>query len=170
MKSYKILVLLVSLVVLINYINYFLPDRKKLHNEIVLLQKKIQKEQKLNTKNIKLESLKIKEKELFFSKNLSYSQAMGKMQKMIKKSAKNSGCKVLHLKWAQIPASSSWYERLKMNLSLECKPKASFVFINDLRGNHKLFYIETFKIFKKRKKDFLQINMQIVGYRIKNEI
>jgi hypothetical protein len=164
MKNPKILVLLVAMLLFVNYINYWMPDRDKLHKDILLLERKIKKEQELNQKKLDIKSLKLAYDDYFFdAKKYNYSQAMGKFQEMINTSAKDR-CKVTHLKWAQVPSSESWYERLKMNLSLECTPKDIFVFINTLRENKKLFYIENFHIVKSRKEN-LQIRLQLVAYR-----
>ena len=166
MKNPKILVLLVSLVVFINYINYMVPDRAKLYQKITLLHQKIKKDEKLNNEKIDIKTLKLDYDKLFFDTTSSYSQAMGKFQEMITKSAKGS-CKVSRLKWAQVPISSKWYDILRIDLSLECSPKSTFKFINNLRSNDKIFYLETLKVYNVKGK--LRVNLQLITYRKHDE-
>jgi len=169
MQSTKILTLLISLVVFINYINYVLPNRDKLQHQIVVLKQKIEKEKKLNEQKIDLKDLSLPYKNFFFdAKKYTYSQAMGKLQERITKSAKDI-CTINHIKWAQVPIHSQWYDILKMNLSLTTKPKAMFMFINHLRAYPELFVIKYLRITSDQKKEVLKVTLQIVAYRMKDE-
>ncbi len=165
MENKKVLLLLIGLVVLINYSNYILPDRDKLHKTNLLLEKKIAKEMLLNSKKIDPKELAFPYEEYFFDGGkLNYSQAMGKFQELLNGSAKGV-CEVSYIRWAQVPASQKKYQPLKINLSLKCTPKNSFVFVNNLRKKKKLVYIENLRIGKERKKERLVITMQSVAYR-----
>jgi len=165
----KFLFLLLSFVLLVNYINYMLPNRDRLNREKELLERKIAKEHKLNAQHIDSKKLILPYKKYFFDeKKYNYSQAMGKFQEIITKSAQKQ-CKITSLKWAPVPTSQDWYDRLKINLSLECKPKNMFLFINKLRENPELFYVQNLKLFHQRNKTELRVNMQLVAYRKHHE-
>jgi len=165
----KFLFLLLTLVVFINYMNYILPDRDKYINKIQLLERKIAKEQKLNKQHIDVNKLTLPYKSFFFdSKKYNYSQSMGKFQEIITKSVEKH-CKIKSIKWAPVPSTLDLYDRLKINLSLECKVKEMYKFINTLRKNNKLFYVQNLKIFPPRKIKKIKINMQLIAYRNHNE-
>jgi len=165
MENKKLLILLVAFVVLVNYINYFLPDRDKLHKQELLLEKKIAKEKLLNTKKIDPKELEFPYEGYFYDgKKLNYSQAMGKLQELLNKSAKGL-CDVKHLRWAQVPASKEKYQPLKIHLSLGCTPKNGFKFMNKLKDEKKLLKIENIRISKPRREAKVNMVMQIVAYR-----
>lgn len=169
MNNFKLLLLLLSFVIFINYINYFMPNRDKLHNKIELLSYKIKKENKLNNQKTDIKKLKLTVKNKFYNgKKYNYSQSMGKSQEIITKSAKNN-CMIKHLKWAQVPLSTKWYDVLKIDTTLECTPKKMFIFINKLRNSGKICNIKNFTIYKMRNKPKLQLRMQLISYRIHNE-
>jgi hypothetical protein len=158
-----------SLVVLINYINYILPDRDKLNQQITLLEKKIKKQEKLNTQHINIKDLNVSHSRLFFSgKQYNYSQSMGLMQKIITKSAKNN-CSVSRIKWSQVPQTQEWYESLKMNVTLECSPDGVYQFVNTLREEKTLFVTKNFRVNKLKKKNKLLLRFQLIAFRKKNE-
>jgi len=169
MQNTKLLFLLLSFVLFINYINYFLPNRDKQEREIRLLERKIAKEHKLNKQKVDTSKLVLPYDKFFFNGDkYNYSQAMGKFQEIIVKSAKKN-CKVSHMKWAPVPSKESWYDKLKINTSLECDPKDMFTFINHLRANPELFYIENLKVYPMKKIKKLRVTMQLVAYRKHNE-
>lgn len=168
MNSYKILFLLITLVLFVNFINYFAGTREKNAKMITLLQTKIAKEKKLNNEKIDKEKLKIPQNSYFFdATKQSYSQSMGKMQEMINIAAQNN-CSITYLKWAQLPVTTASYEKMKINTALECSPRAVFSFINALRAQKKLFFIENFQIAKQKNKKLITLNMQLVAFRINN--
>ena len=169
MKNPKILFLLLSLVLFTNYINYLLPNRDKYDQEIKLLEQKIVREEKLNDQHIDPKELTLPYKHYFFdATKYNYSQAMGKFQEIITNSVQKN-CKVSYLKWAPVPSSTTWYDRLTMNLSLECIPKDMFAFINRLRKNRELFYVQYLKISPNKRIQKLRVTMQLVAYRNHNE-
>lgn len=169
MQNSKVLFLLLSFVIFINYINYILPNRDKQQREIELLERKIAKEHKLNHQKIDPKKLLLPYDEYFFDgKKYNYSQAMGKFQEIITKSAKGN-CKVAHVKWAPTPSTKSWYDTLKIDTLLECYPKDVFVFINKLRDNSKLFYPQNLTAYPLKKIQKVRVNMQLVAYRKHNE-
>jgi hypothetical protein len=169
MSNAKVLFLLLSLVVFVNYINYLMPDRDKLHKQIELLSYKIDKENKLNQKKLDTKQLQLPLDTLFYDgKKFNYSQAMGDFQESISNAAKDV-CILKYIKWAQVPLSTNWYDHLKINTSLECTPKDMFLFINKLRKNEKLYNIKNFTIYRMPSKPMLQINMQLIAYRMHHE-
>jgi len=169
MNNYKLLLLLFSFVVYINYTNYFLPNRDRLHNKIEMLEHKIAKENKLNSEKLDPKKLQLPYDRLFYDgKKFNYSQAMGDFQESITKAAKGN-CNIKRLKWAQVPLSRKWYDVLKIDSTFECKPKDMFVFINKLRKNSKIYNIDNFSIYKMRNKAELLLHMQLISYRVHNE-
>jgi len=169
MKNSKVLLLLFSFVILVNYINYFSPDRDKMYKKTLLLDKKIAQQKKLIDAKLDIKELKKSPDKYFFDGNrLSFSQSMGSLQKIIHLSAKDN-CRIEHLKWLQTPQSNKWYDTLKMNTSLQCKPKEIFLFINKLRNNNKLFIIKNFSAIKMNKKKKIYVKFQVIAFRKKNE-
>lgn len=168
-NNHKLLLLLFSFVVFVNYINYFMPQRDQLHEQIELLTYKIDKEKKLNNTKLNIKQLKLPFKTLFYNgKKFDYSQAMGDFQQSITNAAKNV-CTIQRIKWAQIPLSTNWYDILKINTDLDCTPKNMFLFIDKLRKNGKIYNIENFKIYKMQYSPMLQVRMQLIAYREHNE-
>ena len=102
MNNAKVLLLLVSFVVFVNYLNYFMPDREKLFKRRELLEYKIKKEKHLGGAKPTADKLQLPTKELFYDgKRFNYSQAMGDFQERITKAAKDL-CTIKRLKWAQV--------------------------------------------------------------------
>jgi len=167
MKNFKVLILLIVLVLFVNYINYFLPNRDKIDKKIVLLENKIGQQEALLHKKIDQKDLNVSYEKYFFDGKVSgFSQSMGTLQKKITKSAQGN-CKVKKIKWLQIPQSQEWYDKLKMNVTLECLPKDVFLFINNLRSDPKLFTIRNFKALKMKKGKRIYVNFQLIAYRKK---
>ena len=169
MNNYKLLLLLFSVVIFVNYINYMMPDRAKLHKKVELLSYKIDKENRLGSAKPDIKQLQLPFKRLFYdAKKFNYSQAMGDFQEQITKAAKDN-CTIKHLKWAQIPLNKKWYDVLKIDTTLECTPKNVFLFINKLRKNNKVYNIHNFSIYKTASKTELMLRMQLISYRIHDE-
>jgi hypothetical protein len=166
----KLLVLLVGIVLFINYRNYLMPDRDRLAGEAELLKAKIERERTLNSSSVGAtdRQLKVPWQELFYDgKKLNYSQAMGQLQKRIQAAAKGV-CKVVSLTWAQVPGKAAEYDRLKMNLALECSPPDFFTFVNRLRGGGKgkLILLRNLRIAPLAREKSLRVNTQIIAFRI----
>lgn len=169
MNNSKLLLLLISFVVYVNYTNYFLPNRSKLHMQIEVLNHMIARERKLNSEKLNTKKLQLPYDKLFYDgKKLNYSQAMGDFQEKISDAAKNS-CTVKRIKWAQVPLSTKWYDVLKMNLTLGCTPKNMFIFIDKLRKNDKIYNIHDLTVYKVPNKAELLLNMHLISYRIHHE-
>jgi len=169
MNNYKLLLLLLSVVIFVNYINYMSPDRDKLHKKIELLSYKIDKENRLGSVKPDMKQLQLPFETLFYDgKKFNYSQAMGDFQESIN-SAATAYCTVKHLKWAQVPLSTKWYDVLKIDTALECTPKSMFLFINKLRKNNKIYNIHNFSLYKIPNKAALLLQMQLISYRIHDE-
>jgi len=169
MDTKKILILLISFVVLVNYVNYIMPDRNELADQIVLLKNKIDREKRLNDMKLVDQNLTIPEAKLFFSaKRYSYSKAMGEFQQIITDAIKGN-CHMRNIKWAQVPSDNGFYERLSLNTVLECKPKKFFLFVNRLRDQGKLITFDNLLIGAVPKKDILIVSFQSHGFRMKDE-
>lgn len=169
MSNKNLLLLLATLVVLVNYSNYLLPDRDKLHRTKTLLEANIAKERRLNRKRIDPKRLRNPYADAFFDgKRHSYSQAMGALQNMVGESAKGL-CEVKRIRWAQVPASGQWYDRLKLQLSLECHPDNVFAFVDALHRSGKLLYTEHFRVTRVKGKNALSLVMDLVAFRSRDE-
>ncbi len=165
MQSKNILLFVATLTLLVNYNNYLLPNRDKIDNTITLLEHKIKKEQAILQRKIDPSQLHNKYQGVFFeASSYSYSQAMGELQNMINKSAKNE-CSVEQIQWAQVPQTTQWYQPLKINLSLKCSPEGVFHFINNLYKYKKLIYFDYFKMFKPRRDQKLIVATNIIAFR-----
>lgn len=161
----KILVLLVVLIVYINYENYIKSDVSKLYTKIAGLQASIKREVEVRKEHYTKESLLLNyDKVAFNGKNFSYSQAMGAMQNKISTAAKDL-CDVKSIKWAQVPTSKEWYDKLRLNVSLSCTPKNLFLLTNKLGAEDTIFVVENARFTRDRNSPKLNINMQLVSFR-----
>jgi len=161
----KVIIFLFILVVYVNYTNYIQQNSAKLYAIIENLKVKIAQEKEIQKEHPKKEDLSIATEHLMFDGNkFNYSQAMGKLQEIITKSAKKT-CSLKKIQWAQTASSTLWYDRLRMNLTLECTPKAFYTFTNKLKEDKKLFIINNFRVLKTRNKEKLYISMQLMAYR-----
>jgi len=166
MNMNKIVFVLGALVLYINYDNYFRVDIEKIYREKSSLENKIEREIKLSQKSYTQEQLKIGIDSLMYSESLNYSQAMGKLQSHIVESAQD-GCHVKKTQWAQTPSTKEKYQKLRINLSLECKADEIFKFNNHLKDGKKIYIIENFKISKDKRGSFLHLSMQVIAFRKK---
>jgi len=166
MDMKKVLVLLSVLIIYTNYENYFKPDISKLHRQIATLKTNIKREIQIQKDDHTKESLFINYNNVTFNGNkYSYSKAMGAMQNQINEAAKDV-CTVNRITWAQVPTKKEWYDRLKMNLSIFCKPKDLLTFTNRLKDKKTIYRIENFRVTKDIKKAILRLNIQLVAYRV----
>ena len=146
-----------------------MPNRNKLHKKTQLLSYKIDKEKRLGSTKPDAKQLQLPFKTLFYDgKKFNYSQAMGDFQELITNAAKDN-CTVKRLKWAQVPLTTKWYDVLKIDTALECKPRKMFVFINKLRKNSKIYNIKNFSIYRMQNKPMLLLHMQLISYRMHHE-
>lgn len=169
LNNTKILVLLVALMLYVNYQNYMKGDVVKLHREIATLQTNIEREKNIAEGNYTKEALKLSYDELLFDGKLfNYSTAMGKMQEIIHEAAKEN-CDIKYIKWAQASLTKTWYDKLRMDLSLDCEPQKFFVFVDELQ-KHKILYIaENSTILRYNNQSKLNIRMQFITFRKKDE-
>lgn len=166
MSNKRVLLFLVALVVLVNYNNYFLPDRDRLFRKIEMLQNRIAREKRLSAVKVDPKMLKDPFKSYFFDgKRYNYSQAMGKFQEMIDGSAKGL-CTVKNIQWAQEPQSSTWYDRLKLHAQLECHPDHLFSFVDKMHRYRKLVYLESIHLGRKGRTDKLMVTLDLVAFRM----
>lgn len=171
MKYQKLIPFLLIMILWVNYTNYFQVDEKKLQTKINILEAKTLKEEKLTELYFDKESLKkLKEKstykQMFMDEKLNYSKAMGILQDTINNSAKNQ-CKVEYLKWGSKVPSNEWYETLKMDVRMLCRPKSFVVFKNKIVKTKKLYKFENFKIIRIDKKKKLLISYQFIAYKLR---
>lgn len=161
----KVLVLLFAVVIYTNYQNYIKADASKLHREVLSLETNIAREKAMAESNYTKETLLISHKDIILDgKKFSYSQAMGEMQNQITESAKGN-CTLGQIKWAQVPNTKEWYDKLRMNISLSCSPNDFMHFTNALKQRPTLYNVENFRATKDRNNPVLNINLQLVAYR-----
>jgi len=166
----KILIVLIVLIVYVNYNNYFKPDIKKLYLEKQSIERMINRELKIQDGNYTSEKLSLDNVNIMFNgKDYTYSSAMGEMQNHINKAAKGI-CNIKSIKWAQVPNSEKWYDRLKMDVRLTCMPNEFLKFTNNVKNDNLLYIIDNFRGSKDTKKSYLNISFQLIGFRLHNEI
>ena len=164
--------MLVVFVVWVNYTNYIQEDNTKLAKKVKVLEKRIVQEKDFSEKymNKKLEKSSneqtLQKRLLFDGDAQSYSESMGSFQGIIDASAKDQ-CRVNYIKWGSSVKSDGWYDRLRMNVSLNCQPKRFVRFENLLRDSGKLIHIESFRAFKNQRNVTITFILQLVGYRTK---
>lgn len=161
----KVLLLLIAFILYINYENYLKPDMQKLHRQEISLKTNIARERDVQDHNYTKESLLLNYDNITFSaKKYAYSKAMGIMQNHIYAAAKG-GCSVTSVKWAQVPNTKDWYDKLKMDIRLTCKPDQLLEFTNKLKMRELIYVVENFRVSKDRKKPLLHITAQLIGFR-----
>jgi len=170
MNNKKLIIMLFAFIVYVNYTNYFQVSTQKLFASIEQLENRIEREKALFKQKIKKEDLKIVYKKYFFNgSELTYSQSMAQFQDNIS-NAYGKMCTINNIKWAQVPIKQHSYEKLRMNVSMECLPSKFYSATNTFKKQNKLYYFENLRLSKKSKKNELNINMQVLGYRtIDNE-
>lgn len=172
MNQTKLLVLLTSLVLLINYVNYFKIDTHKVIKKIDFVENRILKEEAL----AKQYAQKIKDTNssdeyktyMYDAKQTNYSQAMGKFQKHITAALKGQ-CTSKNIQWSHSAKTDLWYERLAISTKLECRPSDFLIFIKKLRDTDKLITIERFKAYRDRRRAIVHFDLNLVAYRLKEE-
>lgn len=167
MKNKKFLLFLFSLVIYINYNNYIAEDTNKLYRDINYLESKILQEKEFS-QNYELKDTNNHVREnLFYKKEQNYSVAISEMQTFINKKVVDL-CEISNIKWGQtIPNDELWYDSLKLSISLNCNPTNFNIFLNEIYKNEKIYKIENLYAIKNRKEDYLDINFQLTGYKIK---
>jgi len=168
----KLLFLLITLTLFVNYVNYLKKDNQKLINKNTLLKEKIEKEVRLSkwllTHKIKTNIKKYND--MFFSDKLSYSLAMGKMQEIIK-NAITKDSKIIRLNWGSSIKTDKFYQPLEMSIAMKITQGNFNKFINNLQSNKKIFKVENLKIATNNSKfnqdrDKLNIYMKIIAYKL----
>ena len=140
-------------------------DSTKLNRKILTLRTNIDREVKIQKSHITKKDLLLDYSKLTFDgKKQSYSKAMGAMQNELTKAAKGL-CTLNRIKWAQVPTTNNWYDKLRMNVSASCSPNALIKLTNRLKENSTIYNIESFRATKDRRKALLNINIQIVAFR-----
>lgn len=167
MNVKKLLVLLITFVIFVNYNNYFKKDTTKLYQQVLMLQGNIKTQKELSSQEINLAKKKEKELKNYFydGKKYSYSQAMGAMQENITSSAKGV-CQEPNIHWSQSPQKGAQLEKLRMDVSLRCDADMFNTFIANLKSKKKIYVLENLKISPNKRKNNLSISMQLAGYRI----
>ena len=171
MNSKKVLVLLVALIVYVNYVMHFKKDVTKIEKQIVAIEQRIVKEERLTKEKDKYKDINSTKdyKHLFYNgKKLSYSEAMGAFQQDIQASAKEAKCTILNTRWLDMPMNNDrWYELLSLKISLSCTPVQFIDFQNHSRKKSKLFVFNQLNLYKDRRKNLLRISVTATAYRSK---
>jgi len=153
-------------IVYINYENYMKKDSSKFYREIATLKANIKREKQIQDDNQTKEYLRVNYNRIAFDgKKYSYSKAMGEMQNQINKAAKDT-CDVTRIKWAQVANTKKWYDKLRMNVLISCSVKSLFLFTNRLKKSGMIYVTENMRVTRDTKKSLLNINMQLVAFRV----
>ncbi|MEA3521615.1 MAG: hypothetical protein U9R50_01430 [Campylobacterota bacterium] len=167
----KLLPLLLMVTLWINYENYIKVDEKKIKNKIALIKNRIARENKItNTFNSTSFNKTLKEKNpylgMMYDANLSYSKAMGLFQNEVY-DALDSRCKIENLTWASSSKTQHWYERLRLEIRMECSPKGFTAFKNALHATGKIYKFENFRVIRNDKSKKLRLLYQLIGYKLR---
>lgn len=170
MNHKKILVLLLTVTIYINYINYIKKDSNKLQSQISNIENRTLKEEKLFKQKDSFKDINsTKEYSFLFydGAKFSYSQAMGEFQKNMESSIKGNGT-IENIQWQDMPMNKDkWYDTLSLRISFNCTAEEFIRFQNNNRKISKLFHFTQLRIVKMKRKNFLKINTTVIAYRIK---
>jgi len=171
MNSKKMIVLLFSLILYVNYVMHFKKDIPKLERSIVNNLNRTLKEERLFKEKDQYKDINSSKdySYLFYDGNkLPYSSAMGELQQFIQSSAKEAHCKLLNTQWQDMPSrNDKKYDVLSLKLFFNCEPKEFIIFANLVRKKSKLLVFTQLRLLKNRRKNFLTISTTLYAYRSK---
>jgi len=173
----KLIVLLLILLVYIFFIKPKSENIKPLLEENKFYQKKILKEKYLKEnrekiiKNItKMMKVAKKNKEKFFQKQISNSEAIGKIAEFLKNSAIMTNTEFVNSYWGEpIEDETNSYIKLPLSVTIRGYPPEIDKFLKNIFSYEKLLKIErlTVGIYEKQK---LVVNFTIIGYKLKKDL
>lgn len=165
------MVLLLMLIVYVNYVMHFQKDVHKIEKNIINIEQRILKEEKLFEEKDKYKELNSTKDYtyLFYDGNKhSYSASMGLFQQDLQSSAKEANCSVVNTQWQDMPKSKERsYDVLSLRLVLSCTPENFMKFQKHNRSKSKLLVFNQLNMRKERRKNALQISTTVVAYRSK---
>ena len=171
MNSKKIVVLLFMLIVYVNYVMHFKEDVSKMQRQIVAIESRTVKEQRLTKEKKAYKDVNTTKSYsgLFYNgSEASYSQNMGLFQQDVESAAKEAHCTVSNIQWQEIAvADKSWYDLLSLRVTTECQPKALLTFLDNTRKDSKLIVFNQLMLNKVRRKPLLRMNATLFAYRSK---
>lgn len=174
MQDKKLLALLVSLLIAVNYYNYLAIDQSEKREKIRLLKAREARERQMGPALERMAQGPHDDAELqgfwqlFYPASLSASLAQGEFATLLKSAVERSGMTIDKMDWGEPYAvGETFYTHLPVHLSLFGRPESFRTFQNQLAESEKLFRITSLLIKRnKRNKYQLQYKMQITGYQM----
>lgn len=162
MESKNILILLVSMTLLVNFINHIDHDEAKTIKKIHTIKKRIAKEQ--NLLNEKVAVNKIEQKGLFFDSQKDNNAILGEFQKLIKNLAKESDFKITNISWGE-PLENEKLSLVTIPLKLiaNSTPYSFAQFAKKVQSQQKMIKIDMITLRKNRKE--ISFQMYLYGYK-----
>ncbi|CAA6813788.1 MAG: Unknown protein [uncultured Sulfurovum sp.] len=163
------MVLLFMLIVYVNYVMHFQKDVEKIEKNIVNIEQRILKEEKLFEQRDKFKEINVTKgyTHLFYDGlKHSYSEAMGIFQQDIQLSAKRTNCTIVNTQWQDMPKDKGrGYEVLSLRLILSATPENFVKFQQHMRKKPQLFVFNQLNMVKERRKNLLRISITLFAYR-----
>ncbi|MBN2825428.1 MAG: type 4a pilus biogenesis protein PilO [Campylobacterales bacterium] len=162
MSNKNILILLISLTLFINFINYIDEDESKTLKKIEALKKRIAQEKALLGEKVSLDTKD--STKLFFDSTQDNNRLLGAFQNEIKAIADRSGFKINNITWGEPTVN----EKLKLvtiplKLSAITTPHYFAEFLNALKAMDKIVKIDMITMGKSRKE--ISYQMYLFGYK-----
>ncbi|CAA6819604.1 MAG: Unknown protein [uncultured Sulfurovum sp.] len=165
------MVLLFMLIVYVNYVMHFQKDVEKIEKNIVNIEQRTLKEEKLFEQRDKFKEINVTKgyTHLFYDGlKYSYSEAMGIFQQDIQLSAKETNCTIVNTQWQDMPKDKErGYEVLSLRLIVSATPENFVKFQKHMRKKPQLFVFNQLNMVKERRKHALRISITLFAYRSK---
>jgi len=162
MESKNILILLISLTLLVNFINYVDEDEHKTIKKIEALKKRLAQEKALLDK--KIVSKKIDNSKLFFDSTKDNDTLLGAFQREIKAIASKSEFKITNITWGE-PSTNETLNLVTIPLKLTAMSTPHYFaqFIEAIKSMDKIVKIDMITMGKSRKE--ISYQMYLYGYK-----
>jgi len=167
MESKNILILLISMTLLINFINYVDHDEDKTIKKIDTIKQRIAKEEALLKQKTSID--KLDHSKLFFDSKKDNNTLLGEFQKLIKTIAKESDFKITNITWGE-PTHNEELSLTTIPLKLVAKstPHHFEQFAKAIKTQKKIIKIDMITMGKSRKE--ISYQMYLFAYKkVKNE-
>ena len=169
MNSQKVMVLLFMLIVYVNYAMHFQKDVEKIEKNIVNIEQRTLKEEKLSEEKEKFKDINASKgyTHLFYDGiKHSYSESMGIFQQDVQLAAKEANCTIVNTQWQDMPKDKErGYEVLSLRFILNATPENFVKFQELMRKKPQLFVFNQFHMVKERRKNALRISVTLFAYR-----
>jgi len=167
------LYLLLSVFIFLNGVEYFEHNIEKVVKKQETIKYKLKKQAlyKSNKKEVEKligeqKKLFIKNRELFFNKEIKETIVFSELQQNIQSVIKKIGGKPIHLNSGMV-IDKKFYRKYPLALTLEVIPEDLENFFQELHHNKKYLFIDSIHISKNHKKQLLRLKITLIGYQLK---